>query len=602
MLGPITKTDSDEDEDEFHDDLLTYEIPIRHHDAPSVGSEYSPPSEDEADETHRSEDKDKQAERGSLKPYSVSPVSHRSSPLKRPFQSSTTAEPGRPFKRIRGFFNFGYLDLLNTDIQDASAWFVPHNGFDLPNLPNSRIGLTSWTTAEKAIFFEALSRLGPDDYAGIAARIGTKGELEVAQYLRLLADTATATRRQAGGLKSVMLADVPAAIELSQECCNAMEKAADALSVKQEAHEKAIEKKRWGEQNWLIAPSNHDEIEQDAPPQLKSVEIFRVGRWLELSEHVFMNSSVAEYNWMGVSDDEPAIRATALEDFYSIVASLTRRIVSASIYESESRIRAMKSSNSKVQSIVWRKDVETAVLSLGLSTNSHKFWAKAARRLKLEVLNDEDWDGSVNYKEEEVEVVSYDDVEKVLGEVGNHDMPGVGLDSETSSEDEDAGMSDASSTVTDIEDGGATSRSGDKMAKDGAQDDVQREADELFVFTALDYSKSTRTKTAVKKRIRALQAEEAYADLVDARATYHEEERLWKLLDRTPAVELATPGVSGVPPQRKRQPIDDFLCTTSVGKGGWREAVGAAAAKWEIEAHAALEGRKMNRMDDEEQD
>ncbi|KAK0714917.1 hypothetical protein B0H67DRAFT_579502 [Lasiosphaeris hirsuta] len=597
--------------DEFSDDSLSYNLPVRHRDAASVGSEYDPLSEEEASESAGSEDSDDEkgkAERGPPELHPAPHGPHRSSPLKRPLQSPTPTESERPFKRAKGLINTEYLTLLNTEIQDASAGIVIPNRSKFP--ATRRIGLTSWSAMEKEIFFGALSRLGPDNLAGIAAKIGTKGELEVAQYLRLLADTARVRERQDRGLPTLQLADIPAAIELSQECCKALEEAGNAFSMRQEAYEETREKKRWGENNWLIDSSTRKKIEKKAPPQLKSVGLFRVDTWLRLSKHVFMNSSSPEYNWTAMSDDEPAIRATALEDFYSIVASLARRIISASIYESQSRIRSVKSWNPAIRHIVRRKDVETAVLSLGLRSNKQHFWAGAARRLKLNVPNDEHWYGSIAY-DKEAKFMPYNDVEQALGGVGKGDVPApaIGSDNETDSENEDTGMSDMSSDDTDDDDSDAIHYSGGEAAmgdsdesvmEDGDQDEVQQEANELFVYSAIDYSKASRAKTAVKNRIKVVQAEDAYAGLVDARAACDEEKRLWELLGRTPATELATPNVSEVPTRRKRLPIDDLILSTSVGEGRWRDAAGAAAAKWEVEASTALERLEMEQMDDEE--
>ncbi|RWA05673.1 hypothetical protein EKO27_g9439, partial [Xylaria grammica] len=98
-----------------------------------------------------------------------------------------------PFKRVKGDFNSAYVNLLNQDIRDASSGLI--HSEEHPELGHTQIGAVVWSAAEKKVFFAAVSRLGKDDAAGISARIGTKSELEVRQYLIFLD---AAKRRQHG--------------------------------------------------------------------------------------------------------------------------------------------------------------------------------------------------------------------------------------------------------------------------------------------------------------------------------------------------------------------------------------------------------------------
>ncbi|RYC54127.1 hypothetical protein CHU98_g12079, partial [Xylaria longipes] len=114
---------------------------------------------------------------------------------KRRVESSITPAGPPPLKRMKGDFNAAYLDLLNRDINDASSGLI--HGKEEEENTETQIGAVVWSAAEKEAFFAAVSRLGKTDYAGVSARIGTKSELEVRQYLVLL----DATER--GGGKGV---------------------------------------------------------------------------------------------------------------------------------------------------------------------------------------------------------------------------------------------------------------------------------------------------------------------------------------------------------------------------------------------------------------
>lgn len=553
--------------------------------------------------------------------------------------SLSHAAHARPVKRPRGAFNHAYLALLNEDIRDAAARFTPHDwaGGAAAALGPSQIGLTHWSEAEKMLFFEALARLGRDDAAGIAARIRTKSEFEVAHYLALLARASSANASSSSAAAAVVPADLPAAVELSQACCAALEEAADAIAARQETHEQAAERRRWGDGRWLVAPWNRAELEKD--PVAPSVGFFRVREWLRLAERVFMNAALEDYNWACVSAEKPSIRTTALEDFYTLAVSVTRRLVAATIYVSESRVRAKRALYPETSSRVWRQDVEAAALSLGLPTNSRRFWARCARRLRLDVYDDEyggeahnyddDDDNDENYNDDdddghgegggdvsgwetdeaEWEPMSYDEVERALG------FEPEGAEYETSrdwdeeeeldsSEEEDVGNDHDDELAASAESDAASIELGFDSPDDsayeepprGADDEAEREAvkremDELLVHSALEYPRSKRARDALRSRVRAARAHEAHADALDARASYCEEKRLWALLDRQPPVELARVDVPAEPPRHAKKTVDDLIrgFSRTPGSGGWRSRLDVVPSRWEMEFALAEE-------------
>ncbi|OTA90273.1 hypothetical protein M434DRAFT_33688 [Hypoxylon sp. CO27-5] len=353
--------------------------------------------------------------------------------------------PSAPrLKRQKGVWNPRYLPLLNEDITDATSRHIkedPHAPKPTPllALTPTQLGAITWTAAEKRAFFSALARLGRDDLPGIASRIGSKSVLEVHQYITLLDAAALARRSDESKRQRVPRpADIPAAAELSTELCAALEEAADGLALRQEAYEASLEQKRWAGR-WLVTAElatvlEHQHQHQHQKRQMAEgadelppfVELFPLRGWLRLVERVFMNASVADGNWRAVSEERPAIRATALADFYSLVVSVTRRLVSATLFVAGSRIRAKQAGDrrGRISAVVKAKDVQAAVASVGMKENSREFWARAARRLRLDVYNDE------NEDEEEGDPME-DDYEDLLDESEYEES-----DTETAPEDD----------------------------------------------------------------------------------------------------------------------------------------------------------------------
>lgn len=153
---------------------------------------------------------------------------------------------------VESNYNDDYRLLFNEQVEAAASRFeiatdVRDNA--------TQIGSSFWTPDEKAVFFAALERLGRDDLPGIAGAIGTKSEFEARAFLLTLQSAADDR-----GDTRLTLRDVPAAIELSGECSEHLERVADALAWYQERHEASLEQERYGEY-WLITPQIADDID-----------------------------------------------------------------------------------------------------------------------------------------------------------------------------------------------------------------------------------------------------------------------------------------------------------------------------------------------------
>lgn len=441
----------------------------------------------------------------------------------------------RPFKRQRGMLNIDYLELLNRDIEDAAHGVCLA---DQPNLEPSQLGMTYWSTLEKTLFFEAVSRLGRDDLSGIASRIGTKSVVEVSSYLNFL-QSALLLRRKEGFRAAIEFAEYPAAIELSQPCCHALEEAADAVSVRQERREEQREETKWGA-TWDITPSvarkiTRGSLAADVQP-LPSARLFHLSNWLQLSERIFMNSSIPGDNWSYIDSHPPSVWATTFEDFHSLAVSITRRLVQTTIFMSMSRIRAKKEVNHLARDIVRRKDVEAAVASIGLEPNTSDFWMRSARRLRLEVYHeppDRDEEG-------EEEPLTFEEVEAAL-RVGECEQP-------ESDVEEDMEDLDALSDEQPVDES--------EFEKPWTQSDeeahqVNIEANELLRFSAADFPETYRTKESLKLRIATERQQEQYAEKRDQYTSCQAEAAMWEILQKPPPMELPKPQDPGPQPRSK---------------------------------------------------
>ncbi|KAM7196373.1 hypothetical protein V8F20_007032, partial [Naviculisporaceae sp. PSN 640] len=451
-----------------------------------------------------------------------------------------------------------------------------------------------WTSAEKELLFESLSRYSSHDTAAIAfriqskarfdtaeiaARIQTKTRFEVADYIKMLESSLKRQKWLSAGEDlgdiRITMADIPAAMEISEPCCDALEAAADELARKQALDEEKVERERWGKTPWLIDESTLSKFAKSGtvgttkPGLSNALELFRVDNWLELSERVFMNTSPCP-SCTFISDTEeeegteiapehegPGIHAAALEEFYSIVVALTRRILKSTVFMAQAR-SAGRGGQIKVE----KRSVEAAISSLGLPGRNWEgerrryrreiFWAGAARRLGLEVYEG-DMDslppfsdvGAAGESEEESESeghssasapMSYDEVERSLGlnmvegREGEQNVPSSPSSSSSSSE------------ISEEEDDEE-----EESPFQHEREQVENEVDE-FVEAIRPRVIGGHVKELMRKRVRAARAQEEYADRMDLKASRQEEKRLWALLgeqEETVDEDIDTDGRDG---------------------------------------------------------
>ncbi|KAH6996348.1 hypothetical protein BKA56DRAFT_571231 [Ilyonectria sp. MPI-CAGE-AT-0026] len=481
--------------------------------------------------------------------------------LKRPAEEALIPQA---FKRHKGVLNTDYLDLLNGDIEDAAHRVCISGEED--NEP-SQLGVTSWSPLEKKLFFEAMARLGQEDLPGIASRIGSKSEIEVNHYLSVL--KRVYLMRQREGLRPALeFSEFPAAVELSQPLCYALDEAADAVSVRQERKEELREENKWGE-CWDITPRLARKLDKGEPiaegQDVAFSGVLNVHNWLRLSERIFMNSSIPSDNWSYIENHPPSMWATTFEDFHSLALSITRRLVQTTIFLSMSRIRAKKELIPSTRDIVRRQDVEAAIASLGMTSNSRGFWLKCARRLRLEVYEEPpDQDDEV-----EQEALTYDQVEEALS--GDEDRP---LSSRL--EPTPAFVKEESIEYHSLDESESEFETPFTLSDD-EEAAIDNEANEVLQYSAADFPETYRTKESLRNRITTERRQEEYAEVCDQYASGQAEAEMWELLQKKPPMGLPKVNEPG-PIQRSKLDVESIF---PIGRD-WRSKI-RYHSEWETE-------------------
>jgi len=339
------------------------------------------------------------------------------SPRKRRRSSSPDSLRSRK-RHLDGKYNNAYRTLYNDTVNAAATRFEADATFQ-PYA--TTIGVSKWSAQEKTMFFAALDRLGRDDLPGIARAIASKSISETRHFLLLIQEAYSAHNVRPKNAR-VTLEDIPAALEVGAEFQDRLELAGDALAWYQERFEAKQEQERYGKY-WLVTPEVADEIEEAVGAPASKVQSPEVGNesnkpdtdrdtpisqvlrdvpdaqllnptaLLHLSKTYFMNPSpTVLYPWPHWTElvselaNEPSIYRSAFGDLHTLVVSLTRRLVQATIIQATARIRTQGWRLKKgILPYVKRRDVLTTLDILRLSRNSRERWRGVARRCGLRV-------------------------------------------------------------------------------------------------------------------------------------------------------------------------------------------------------------------------
>ena len=432
-------------------------------------------------------------------------------------------------KRLKSSYIDDYRVLFNSTVKEVESKSSSETD-DL--LQESQIGVTVWSSEEKAAYFRSLARRGRQDIQSIATDIGSKSESEVCVYSDILLKAAVGQQNYETHEKLLDTSDLKAALEVRAECCAALDLAAEALSALRQIEEETAEKKshkdlalltpkiaRWVERCVAVDTEGNDEVSQRIP----AAKLLNLLNFLALSKRFFMNSVIVEDNWRSYatrSNNSPSILYTAFSDFHALSISITQRLVQSSLFFAMSRLRAMSASGQfKPRSHVRRRDVMAALNVLGMKPDAKAFWAGTARKCKLRVYD------KVRQRQVFGKRYSYVEVERLLcpSRISDRDS------TEIMTEDVNTSRSRKSRAVT----VSSATTSKDSFSSDSisivADWSSPQSNDEGLLETPLD---------STKKQDSYGPLPDAYLEALDQQASLNEERRLWEMLSNDTAEKM----------------------------------------------------------------
>ena len=520
--------------------------------------------------------------------YSLQGATSTRSRLKRRRVDRYTSDLQARVKRVKPSYNDKYRVLINSTLKEMTS----RGCLEGVSLPSDQIGATSWSSEEKETFFFVLARRGRHDIKGIAADIGSKSESEVYIYLELLQNATAEKNAHVHRKHLLQIDDMEPALEVSQQCCAALDLAAEAVSVLQHIEEEKKEREehasfsiltpslaKWANRSLLAGEEGEQEVLQALP----AATLLNLKSFLTLSKRVFMNSSVEENNWRTYAErrQSPSITYTAFSDTHTLAVSLIRRLIQSSMFFAMSRIRTMGTSSFYTpKQHVKTRDVIAALNVLGMEANGRKTWIGTARKCRLRV-----YETVTNWKVQGKRY-SYDEVEAILSEEnlgrrGRYRSRSAGNEAVSQPPTDKSNASSAE----DVPEGSSSSSPDDSSA-------YQSESslsDDRTSSTDPPSSSSSSSKHGLKQQ-RLEQAEDAYLEAFDQKASKEEEKRLWELLGEDPStkMDLEPIDLPPVPRRANRQSSPDW--TT------WIDY----SAEWEnldspVPASSFAENRKLGR-------
>ena len=432
-------------------------------------------------------------------------------------------------KRLKSSYNDDYRILFNSTVKEVES--KPSSERD-DLLQESQIGVTVWSSEEKAAYFRSLARRGRQDIQSIATDIGSKSESEVCVYSDILLKAAMGQQNYETHEKLPDTSDLKAALEVRGDCCAALGLAAEALSALRQIEEETAEKKRhkdlalltpkiarWVERCVAVDNESNDEVSQRIP----AAKLLNLLNFLELSKRFFMNSVFMEDNWRSYAtrgNNSPSILYTAFSDFHAISISITQRLVQSTLFFAMSRLRAMSTSGqSKPRSQVRRRDVMAALNVLGMKPDAKAFWAGMARKCKLRVYD------KVRQRQVSGKRYSYVEVERFLGpsRISDRESPEIMAEDVNTSRSRKSPAPTVSSATTSKDSFWSDSIS---IEADGSS---PQSNDKGLLEKPLDSTKRQDSHGPLP---------DAYLESLDQQASLDEERRLWEMLGNDPAEKM----------------------------------------------------------------
>ncbi|KAB8266055.1 hypothetical protein BDV32DRAFT_114975 [Aspergillus pseudonomiae] len=319
--------------------------------------------------------------------------------------------------------------------------------------------------------------------------------------------------------RTIVLGDVPAAEEVSSECCDVLDEYSKLLVLKEQQDEDVAGRETHHDL-WIIDRDKAELVEELGSQDQKfspgssvyhTTSLLNIPRWIRLSERLFMNFGGArlEDNWVNIAyaGESPAITADALADFYTLTVSVTRRLIQSTLFFAMSRLRNMRETGNSKAKVVKPRDVRTALDVMQMKRDGFDYWTGVARRCCLDVSDSRHRKGWKSVR------LSHDDVEDMLSNRIPIDAESNRSTSRQRSESRMQGNTDGEHTGSD-EDNASDSESEFKPERSPVPSaplsaEVSSNEDEL-----------------------PSDSENQHAEQEDQRASYLGELELWKALDR----------------------------------------------------------------------
>ena len=429
-------------------------------------------------------------------------------------------------KQPKPAYSDHYRMLFNESVNEITAALIAKK-------QNSEAGqndIVFWSSAEKLAFSHALINKGRHDHKGIAKEIGSKSEPEVYLYQELLQKATVDQQLYEPAKKLFSPHDVDAALEVSESCCVALDRAAEVLASLQQKEEEKIERVRHPDLA-VLTPKIAKSIERlrrncrsgeiEISAMLPASTLLNLRNFLTLSKHFFMNSELKDMNWRTHTEraQPPMMMYTAFSDLDTLVTSITRKMVQTCLFTTMSRLRATNTPGRYVpQQHVRSCDVVAALDILCIKANSRDFWAGTARKCRLRVYE------TVKRGQVSGRRYNYNEVEEILSSECRGRSRAKSI-----SEDEHSMTTDEPSDLSSLERNSSTSVSSDSIPPD--DEEVTYSSDQI------DTSRSNGSQSgrSAREQERIEEVQDTNAEARDQQASFREEERLWKVLGQDPS-------------------------------------------------------------------
>lgn len=433
----------------------------------------------------------------------------------------------------------------------------------------SQHGSMVWTPTEKEVFFNALDRKGKGSIKEIATAIGTKSELEVMEYIRLLHKALEAQYSSDVHLEVMpVLSDIPAATEVSPECCELLEEYADVLSLKESLLEAQAGTNQHGD-NWIITGAHAeglaDEKDDSARGDLRlAADLLNLPYWIRLSSALFMNfgGKQAENNWWNLANRKdlitsyghtPSMTADTAVDFYSLTVSVTRRLVQSSLFFAMSRLRSSSRSGNDRKGYVRTQDVRAAIDVLHMKQCRPKFVEIARRNETVleDINNRKGWVPTVFTYEEAEEIIEthewtrYRKDGTMYNDDNEEDSEDDGIMDDDIEMDDDVGMDDETEMAVNPQEAEPEAtpepETGESELEYEPDSELDSELDDLDNYPLPTHESSETPAPVVLPDELEIDPEEEQAELTDQNISHREEANLLKLMEQPVPFNLDEP-------------------------------------------------------------